>query len=126
MIKIIKYTVFIAVVLSLNLSCVLKESVDINDPNISASDYTNVSNDDVVNIVRSVVISQIPELSNEEKMTIMYIPPETGVYKMGGPFGQYIWSWELSKGQWITVSYIGSLSPTIDTSQFEVKKSDSY
>lgn len=68
-----------------------------------------VEKDEVVALVKSVVLEGHQMLSDEDTAFIMQSSPETGQYKMAGTFGQYFWHWSLPSGRSIDVSYTGDL-----------------
>ena len=89
------------------------------------SDYAlaneiSLSSDDVLALVRSVVMKQGQRLSDEEKEIILQSAPKLAQYRMAETFGQYLWSWNLPTGRTIEVKYTGDLKPMIDTEKMIV------
>lgn len=89
-----------------------------NDREVSL-DEIKASSDEVVALVRSVVMEQGQKLSEEEKKIILRSAPKTAQYKMAGTVGQYIWSWKLPTGRAVEASYVGDLKQ-IDTERLAV------
>ncbi len=89
-----------------------------NDREVSLNEM-DISSDNVVALVRSIVIEKGQELSEEEKKIILRSVPKTAQYKMAGTVGQYIWSWKLPTGRAVEASYVGDLKQ-IDTERLAV------
>ena len=80
----------------------------------------NTSSNEVLNLIRSIVIEKSQVLHDDEKKIILQSVPKTAHYKMAGTFGQYIWSWNLPTGRKIEVYYVGDLNSPIDTEKITV------
>jgi len=60
-------------------------------------------------LVRSVIIENNPELSEEEQRIILYSSPRISEYLMGTDYGEYFWEWGLAEGRKASAHYIGML-----------------
>jgi hypothetical protein len=94
-----------------------------NDRHVLSNEI-DISSDDVLALVRSVVMKKCQGLSKEEKEFIQRSVPKIGRYQMAGTFGQYFWIWDLPIGRSVEVFYTGNLEPRINTENILVRFSN--
>ena len=85
------------------------------------SNKIDISSDDLLALVRSVVMKKCQGLSEEEKEVVLRSVPKTGRYRMAETFGQYFWIWNLPTGRSVQVFYTGDLKPRINTEHIVVR-----